>query len=350
MSKKDPFFKTHLLEKSLQYAYKNCIPLVSTIELTQACNFKCSHCYNYDRSDSMPKEFREKSLKDEEVFNVIDGLAELGALYINFSGGEACAHPKLIDFIKYVRQHHMEARIKSNGALIDKELANSLYDAGLAGADISLYGANSKTYEDFTGKEQSFERALAGIDNLIAVGIDLHISLILHRNNVDQLEDMINICKDRNLLFQISIEVTDRYDGTQGARENEITSEQYIELLKGPYQDFFNSKNKDKAVQCSCARSVCGISSSGDVYPCIGAPIKSGNIREASLTSIWKNSKKLNDIRNLKREDFKTCQSCEYIESCNRSSGSIYINTGDYTGCDETVFKQAKIKHEVNSK
>jgi radical SAM protein with 4Fe4S-binding SPASM domain len=348
MSKKDPFFKTHLLEKSLQYAYKNCIPLVSTIELTHACNFKCSHCYNYDRQGPIPKETLDNLLSKEEVFTVIDDLATLGALYVNFTGGEATASPHLVEYIQRVRSHHMEARIKSNGALITQEMAKDLYEAGLAGADISLYGANNETYLEFTDSPNSFDKAIQGIDNLKKAGVDLHVSIILHRNNIDELEEMIQLCRDRQLLFQISIEVTDRYDSSQGARQNELTLDQYAQLLSGPYKEFFNSKNTDKAVQCSCARSVCGISCTGDVFPCIGAPIKSGNIKDKPLVEIWKSSNELNKIRDLKREDFKSCTSCEYIESCNRSSGSIYINTGDYTGCEETVYKQAKIKHEIS--
>lgn len=350
MSKKDPFFKTHLLEKSLQYAFKNCIPLVSTIEITQSCNFKCSHCYNYDRTGPMPKATKDNQMTKEQVYQVIDGLGELGALYINFTGGEATASPHLEDYIAYVRSLHMEPRLKSNGALIDKEKCEKLVNAGLGGVDISLYGATEEVYQDFTGIKNSLSTSLAGIDRLKESGVDLHISIIIHRRNVHQLSEMIEICNQRSLNFQLSLEVTDRYDDSNGARENEITSEQFIDLLKGPYKEYFNGKNTEKAVQCSCARSVCGISSSGDVYPCIGAPIKSGNINETSLVDIWKNSKELNKIRNIKETDFKSCQTCDYIESCNRSSGSVYINTGDYTGCDPTIYKQAKIKHDLSSK
>lgn len=350
MSKKDPFFKTHLLEKSLQYAYKNCIPLISTIELTNKCNFKCVHCYNFDRTDDSAIDLHKDSLTRTEVFDVIDDLAKLGALYINFSGGEATAHPDILDFIQHVKSHHMAPRLKSNGNLITKSFAQKLIASGLDGIDISLYGASEAVYQKFTGIKGSFQRTLNGIDNLLELGADLHVSLIIHRDNADQIEEMIQICRSRNILFQFSLEITERYDGSSGARNHEITLDQYQELITGKFKEYFTTNNQERAVQCSCARSVCGISSKGDVYPCIGAPIKSGNIKEQRLTDIWKNSRELQNIRNLKKSDFKSCQSCEYIESCNRSSGSIYINTGEYTGCEESIYKQAKITHEINSK
>ena len=53
----------------------------------------------------------------------------------------------------------------------------------------------------------------------------------------------------------------------------------------------------------------------GDVYPSTFLPVKVGNIREQSLTSIWRNSKVLKELRQgslLKGE----CGDCEYREAC----------------------------------
>jgi len=52
----------------------------------------------------------------------------------------------------------------------------------------------------------------------------------------------------------------------------------------------------------------------------------------------------------LQTNDFNECMSCEYIETCDRSSGSCYINTGNYTGCDEKVLRQAKIRAKHKDK
>jgi radical SAM protein with 4Fe4S-binding SPASM domain len=87
---------------------------------------------------------------------------------------------------------------------------------------------------------------------------------------------------------------------------------------------------------------VCGISSKGEVYPCIGAPVPSGNLNVLSFEEIWNHSPVLNKIRNLQSKDFVECQKCQYIEYCSRSSGSIYTNTKNYTGCDSSTLMQAK--------
>lgn len=342
--KKENINRTGLLNKSFSQAFKQCMPMVVTLELTQNCNFSCKHCYNYDRSGSMPESIRKNALDPQEIIQVIDQLPELGALYVNFSGGEALLNPHIEDFLQRARNNGLEPRLKTNGFLLTEDKCNRLQQAGLRAVDISLYGSNEKTYLDFTCVKSGYEKAIQGIKNIKKIGIDISINIILHKNNVEELSEMIRFCDEHQISYQISTEVTERYDKSKGARDYEITDEQFERLLLGPYGNYFMTNNSDCSVQCSCARSVCGISAVGDVFPCIGAPIYCGNIRKEKLIDIWKNSPEMKKIRELKPEDFKECMQCEYIEFCNRSSGTVYVNTGNYTGCDERYLAQAKIR------
>lgn len=339
-----------IVENMFKKASKECIPLVTTLEITQGCNYKCHHCYNFDRTKEMPSDLKENLLKPEEILNIIDQVAATGALYLNFTGGEALLHPHLDDFIKRARTHHLEARLKTNGSLLTKSRCEKLEQAGLAGMDISLYGFSEFSYQKLTGKEGMFEKTIEGIKNAVAQGFNVNVSIILHRYNIDELKSMVTFCQDNKIAFQFSTEITERYDESSGSKDYEITREQFTEQLAGEFAEVFMTLNPEKSLQCSCAKTVCGISSSGIVYPCIGAPIPSGNLRENSFEDIWKNSEVFTKIRNLKREDFKSCMTCEHIEFCNRSSGSIYTNTKEYTGCDASTFEQAKLRHEIYQK
>jgi radical SAM protein with 4Fe4S-binding SPASM domain len=347
MAQKDPFLKYGLLEQALNYAYDNCIPLIATLELTHDCNLSCVHCYNFDRTTQKKSPLKKLFLSDQEIESVIIDLSKLGTLFINFSGGEALLHPSLHKFISLTKSLHMEARLKSNGILLDQRKIEELLDSGLNSIDISLYGHNNEIYSHFCNSADGFSKVEAALKILATSKLDTHINVILHKYNVENIRELINFCEELQLPFQFSTEVTSRYDNTSTSRVHEMTVEQYQGLLQGEFAHYFQGDLQDNGLQCSCARSVCGISVTGDVFPCIGAPIPSGNIRKKSLIDIWNNSNELNKIRGIKREDFKDCIKCEYIESCNRSSGSIYVNTGNYTGCEETTYKLAKISHEI---
>jgi radical SAM protein with 4Fe4S-binding SPASM domain len=350
MSAKDQFYKTSILEGMFKKASKECIPLITTLEITQGCNYKCHHCYNFDRTKEAPENLKTDSLRSEEILRIIDEVATAGALYLNFTGGEALLHPHLDDFIKRARTHHIEARLKTNGSLLTKERCEKLDSAGLAGMDVSLYGFSEQSYEKLTGKSGMFAKTTEGIKNAVKQGFNVYVSIILHRYNIDELKEMVEFCKSNSASFQFSTEITERYDESSGSREFEITKEQFQEQLSGEFADIFMHLNPEKSVQCSCARTVCGISSSGEVFPCIGAPIASGNLRDKTFEDIWKNSSVLNGIRDLKKSDFKSCMTCEHIEFCNRSSGGIYSNTKAYTGCDTVTLEQAKLRHEFHLK
>lgn len=340
------FFTPTLMDKSFAYAYKHCIPLVATIEITQSCNFSCKHCYNFDRTYPMPNNIKENQLRPEEVLRLIEDLAHCGTLYINFTGGEPLLSPHLESYIAHCRLLHVEPRVKSNGALLTKERVRSLKQAGLVSLDISLYGMEENTYQNFTRQQFGLKPVLQGIEQALEIGLEPQINIILHRHNVDELAAMITYCEKIQVPYQLSIEISASYDGGRSSKEVEISKEQFIQLLHGPYGYLFEYDNQEKNVQCSCARSVCGISSTGEVYPCIGAPLKSGNLREESFKDIWNNSHVLNQIRRLGKKDFLSCQSCDHIEFCQRSSGTSYINTGVYTGCDDKALEQAQVRQQ----
>ena len=65
------------------------------IDLTYRCNERCVHCY-LDHHD-----YGEMTTR--EVKNVLDQLAEAGALFLTFSGGEIFLRPDLFELIAYGR-------------------------------------------------------------------------------------------------------------------------------------------------------------------------------------------------------------------------------------------------------
>jgi radical SAM protein with 4Fe4S-binding SPASM domain len=339
---------SEILDHMLKKARAKNIPLITTMELTHNCNFKCKHCYNFDRSKFSISPFAEKYLSTDEILRTINALSAEGMLYLNLSGGEVLLHPDLEIIIAHARKLFVEVRIKTNASLLTLEKAKRILDAGCYALDVSLYGFSEESYYWLTQRHDQFKNVLFGITCAQALSFDVTVNIMVNKFNINEIQAMINYCDEQQLKFQISSEVTERYDGSLGAKDVEITNDQFKECLSGPLRKYFDHDNLDKALQCSCAKTVCGISSSGDVFPCIGAPINSGNVKTENFDVIWNFSEELNKIRSLKFENFSSCTSCSFISKCNRSSGSIYSNTREYTGCDKVTFDQAKIRMDFD--
>jgi radical SAM protein with 4Fe4S-binding SPASM domain len=338
--------ESSILDQTTQIAFDKCIPLFATIETTLGCNYSCVHCYNFDRSSSMPDNIKGKPLKKEEFIRVIDELCEAGAFYISFTGGEALLYPHIYSLIERVVQNKSMPRVKTNGHLLTQEVCEKLDKAGCRALDISIYGADELSYKNFTGMADGYTKVLEGVKRALSFDMEINFNIILHKDNCMDIGKLIKLAESLGVPYQFSDEVTARYDGTESSQNFGITPDQYNELLKGPHKDLFWHDNSEESFQCSCARNVVGIGLDGVVYPCIGAPIPSGDLKKQSFKEIWDGSQEFKKIRDLKKEDFSDCVVCEFKHQCNRSSGSAFVNTENYTGCDPMALRVAQVRHK----
>tara|TARA_R110002072_G_scaffold1989_3_gene16482 strand:- start:43144 stop:44223 length:1080 start_codon:yes stop_codon:yes gene_type:complete len=333
-----------------QEALKNSIPLNVSFELTQSCNFSCQHCYNFDRTVSTKPQQQESILTKEEILQTLKDLKGMGAFFLCFTGGEVLLAPNLELYISEAKKLGFSIRLKSNASLLTLEKAKKLKSLGVDDIEFSLYGATTDTYQEFTGSHYKIEEVVEGIRNATKAKIALEVNIILHRKNYKEYDQMIKICEQLNVHYQVSIDMTVRHDGSKGSIDHRLTIEEL--------EDFFTTEQGRKAIpdantsgnlQCACARSNCGIGINGEVYPCIGAPIPAGNLKNNSFQEIWNKSPVLNNIRGLNSEDFKDCHKCEVKEYCARSSGLIYLNTGKYTGKEEYSCERAYLTKKLLS-
>ena len=67
-------------------------PTVVNLELTELCNVKCRHCYNFWRDESMGS----VSLDQEKLDILIDKFADAGVFHVVLSGGEPMSNFDLL--------------------------------------------------------------------------------------------------------------------------------------------------------------------------------------------------------------------------------------------------------------
>jgi radical SAM protein with 4Fe4S-binding SPASM domain len=326
------------------------LPWEIMFEITQKCNLRCTHCYNFDRTTTFRPPHVVDELSTEEIFRAIDEVIEAGCWNLCFTGGEALVHPDIFKFIERARSQSIKVSVKTNGILLTPERVKRLADLGVHRVWVSLYGSDKLTHDVVTAVDRSFEKTMKGCEEVVKAGMQLSIASVLTNDNIDQVTDLDNLAKRLNADFIITPEVTARHDGTDSSLGHVPTPEKTRQVFTKNADLFVYDEVKfdpNRFMQCSCALQSCAITATGDVYPCINAPMKAGNIRDASFQEIWDNSPLFERIRSLKHTDFKDCQSCEDKSWCGRSSGTVYTNTGDYLGTDPVTCSQAKIRREV---
>lgn len=337
-------------ERIWKVAADTCTPLGATLEVTLRCNLRCVHCYNFDRAEPYPKARAADELTTPEILRVIDELALAGCLFLSLTGGEALLHPHLDDIVRRARERRFAIRVKSNGTLLTAERVARLVDAGVKGVDVSLYGASAATHDDFTLDPGSFDESVRGIEIARDAGLMVKVSICLVRTNVHEADEMLALVRSLGVPATIDPHISPRYDGTREPIDLRLDRDALKDAYRGPLSFLLAEPDcrPDRSVQCSCARSVVAIAANGDVYPCIGAPIPSGNVREKSFEEIWRRSPELERIRGLRLEDFAACEPCPDRPFCRRSSGFVYTTTGVYTGPEAWTCMEASVLHEIH--
>ena len=344
---------THL-NRLQQKALDFCIPLNVSFEVTLRCNLRCVHCYNFDRElPYAPERNRDDELSDREVHRILDEVRAEGCLFLAFTGGEALLHPGLEGFIRHARASGMSVRIKSNGSLLGPGMVDRIAGAGAMAADISLYGARAETHDAFVKLPGSFERTVAGARRARDAGLEVRLTFVLVRQNAGEVAAMIDLAGSLGVNYSADPQLSARYDASRSSLEHRLDGALLERMFRGPLRPLLPSRDPQRdSVQCSCARSVCGITAFGVVYPCIGAPLPAGDLRRQSFREVWRDSPQFRWIRGLKLEDFPACRSCEHIGYCPRSSGTVFNNTGVYNGPerfgDDFSCLEAEVFHRIH--
>jgi len=149
------------------------------------CNQDCVFCFA--RSTGMV--FTDL----DESPDLIGCLPGQGVKGIMFSGGEPTLNPRLRDYIEdAVRLGIEHITVESNAVLFaDPERTKSYRDAGLGAAFVSFHSCRPDTVETLTRIADSFELVLAGVENLLAAGVEVHLNCVTNQYNYRELEELV---------------------------------------------------------------------------------------------------------------------------------------------------------------
>lgn len=154
-------------------------PISITIELTDRCNLRCTHCYK--EAQICNNSFLSlETIK--KIFSQIDG--NVG--HIDISGGEATLHPDFEEIVKASPIKNMS--LLTNGTNlngISKEVLSKF-----TVVQVSMYGASPEEYEKYT-TVSAYNQTIEGIKRLINLGISTSVAIYARKDNISGLGDYI---------------------------------------------------------------------------------------------------------------------------------------------------------------
>jgi MoaA/NifB/PqqE/SkfB family radical SAM enzyme len=151
------------------------------IEITNACNFKCTWCPD----DIMGR--RRGFMKKEKVFRILDEIAEkrswLGPLYPVklHQMGEPFLHPDLPAIVDYAESRGVPVELNTNCGLITPENIDALYRAGLTNLILSYQTPDASSFKTRKAPRIAFDdyrdKVRLAVERKVALGARTHLEI-----------------------------------------------------------------------------------------------------------------------------------------------------------------------------
>jgi AdoMet-dependent heme synthase len=330
--------------------------------LTERCNLRCRHCYQ-TTAGSAEMDLGEIAETADEVSDMLKRWAESYDLSFlpsfTVTGGEPLVRKDLFDILHLLSNTGFETYLLTNGTLIDREAARRLKDT-ITGIQVSIEGPEA-VHDSIRGAG-TFARAVAGVKEMVTVGIPVSLNATISRMNAHHLPALIALGRNlgvKKVGFSRLVpqgngaalsdsmltagEVLTTYRsllslGNDGVEVS--TGDPLATILDAPITDSgvipVGGRGRKPLRDAGavpvggCAAGISGLTilADGTVTPCRRLPIPLGNVRKDSLRQIWAESPILSDLRDRSKYTgncgtcprWAVCRGCRAIAyACNPS-------------------------------
>jgi MoaA/NifB/PqqE/SkfB family radical SAM enzyme len=170
-------------------------PTQVTLDLTRACNYRCSWCFWLGVGEMVPHQSKPRGVSAQTLIkNVIDRIS---CKNYYLTGGEPFLYPELEKLLLYLRKKKKHVFVSTNGTLIDEDWAERIVRQGLVRhVTVSIHGPE-EIHDEIAGVKGSFRRAAAGIAFLRrqkefarVMYPQVSVSCTVEKRNIGHLEEL----------------------------------------------------------------------------------------------------------------------------------------------------------------
>jgi len=301
-------------------------PLALIAEVTHRCPLHCVYCSN-------PLELAgtKAELSTEEWTSVFQQCGKLGMLHAHFTGGEPLARTDLTELISVARAAGLYTNLITSGIGLNERRLQALVDAGLDHIQISFQDSREAAANWIAGARAHAHKIELSQAIRRQVGqrkIAFTVNLVVHRQNLDHLEEMIAFIEQLNP-ERVEIAHAQYYGWALANRSVLMPTRAQLEKAMAIVADAekrlagrirIDSVVPDyyakypKACMGGWGRRLILINPAGQALPCHAAEVLPGlrfeNVREKTLEWIWQES---SSFRRFRGEDWmpEPCRGCD---------------------------------------
>jgi len=308
-------------------------------ELTYRCSEKCIHCYNVGATrNDMEKSLRgdRQELDIEDYKKLIDELNEQGLIKVCLSGGDPFSKSIVWEIISYLYEKEIAIDIFTNGINAVEEVSRlaNYYPRTIG---ISLYSGIEEIHDSITRVKGSYNKTLRFIKQCSILSIPMLLKCCIMKYNVKSYYTVKDIAYKYGALPQFDLNITDSVDGDKCASTLLRLEHNELEIvLRDKDLSYYigtdeikKSSRSDTDIVCNAGFNTFCITPEGNLQPCCAFPLKIGNVKSASFSSVIKDNARLKWWQSKTIKDYKDCYKHPYCVYCQMCAGNNYIAHGN---------------------
>jgi MoaA/NifB/PqqE/SkfB family radical SAM enzyme len=297
--------------KTAEYAFlnylsrENIYPFYASFKVTHKCSLKCSFCNVWmEKTPDLPK---------EDVFKVLDNIANSSIVVLSLEGGDPLVRKDLGEILEYAHKLPFYLFFTTNGNLLDKRPMKE-YGKHIDYLHISIDEGHENL--NFFDRLEEFQR----------YGPEICIQIVVTKDTISNLEEKVKrisgVGARTVIMPACHLDGTDDYYPNPNEFRDEILrlKKQYKNTITTP-KGFLDNINKPHG----CSTSSIIIDSDGGLfYPCRTVGKRLYNFTEGSFNNFI-SSNKAKKARNE-------------MEKCNRCCGWYQYFATDVFASPFTIF------------
>ena len=153
--------------------------------ITNACIAKCTFCEIWKQQ---PKIFVDR----EKALEVIDRLADLGAVHMTITGGEPLLHPHVVDFVRRATQRKIHTAVLDAAPqlLFQNDIVKRLEDSGCDMICISFDSGDPGIMAESRQIPNIMEDMAKAVEMISKTKVKTMASVLIWNNNYDKLDEL----------------------------------------------------------------------------------------------------------------------------------------------------------------
>ena len=324
-------------------------PITVHVELTEGCNEKCRHCYNFSRAD----DYDYKNISEDHLKKTIDELIKNKVMHVIITGGEpTLVHKKVKMLVEACVEAGISFSLNSNMKLVSMARLKEMKGWGIHHILTTLHSHKVSVHDYITGVVGSFWSTVKNIQKAQEQGIRITVNTILSDYNKKDIYNIGTFAKSIGVQKFLA-------NRTIPSPSNKISLEPSYTATPKDMQRMFNDLlrlKKDYGMQVGTCRTVpmcfftdleeysaftdrgCAagkkhlvLDVGGNARACVSENKTYGNIHKIGIKGVWENMKVWRSLDYIP----DGCQSCGLFDRCDAGCRLVALrHTSQMNGVD----------------